>query len=94
VLEDLGAAAERANAILAGWVAAGGSVRVVREDPALSARRRWVCALPAGVAEIPCGGTHVAEVGELAGISVTLRAEPVDGGAQVVMETETARRSG
>jgi alanyl-tRNA synthetase len=93
-LDDLGAAAERANAILADWVAAGGSVRVVREDPALSARRTWVCALPAGVAEIPCGGTHVAEVGELAGISVTLRAEPVDGGAQVVMETETARRSG
>jgi alanyl-tRNA synthetase len=38
-LDDPSAVAERVDAQLAQWIKAGGTVRIDRDDPALSARR-------------------------------------------------------
>lgn len=89
-LGDLEGVAQRVDATLAGWIAAGGSVGIERSAPGLSGRRTWVCRLPEGTAEIPCGGTHLDDVGRLAGIAVTLRSHPAEGGLLLVMETEVA----
>ncbi|EYR63577.1 metal-dependent hydrolase [Actinotalea ferrariae CF5-4] len=86
-LDDLAAVAERVDAQLAQWVAAGGAVRVDRADDAFSARRTWVCELPAGRTDIPCGGTHLRDVAELSGVTVTLAVHEVDGGLELTMET-------
>lgn len=59
------------NAQLAAWVAADASVRIEVPGPELTARRQWHCELPAGPAQIFCGGTHLHHLGEL----VELRTE-------------------
>lgn len=86
-LDDLDGIERRANALLAEWTATDAAVRIDRDDEALSARRRWVCALPGGSAEIPCGGTHLTRLGEVAGIVVALSAETVEGGIELTMRT-------
>ncbi len=60
------------NATLAGWVASGADSTIVAEGPTIVDRRSWRCELPAGAAEILCGGTHAASLAEFAAISVTL----------------------
>lgn len=89
-LEDPSDVAERTNQQLAAWLAAGGPVRVERDDAALSARRTWVCELPEGRTDIPCGGTHVSDLTELAGVRVSLAVEQVPGGIELRMETAVA----
>ena len=79
--------AARANALLAGWVASGAPVRIDRDDDALSSRRAWVCELPEGEARIPCGGTHLVGLGELAAITVALETAEVPGGLELTMRT-------
>lgn len=86
-LDDPSAVSERVNAQLAEWVAVGGAVRVEREGPGLSARRTWVCELPSGVTDIPCGGTHVRDIDELAGVTTSLTTVAVEGGVELTMET-------
>lgn len=86
-LEDPVAVGQRVDAQLVEWVAAGGAVRVERSDDALSARRTWVCELPGGRTDIPCGGTHVRDVAELGEVTVTLTVRDVDGGLELTMET-------
>jgi alanyl-tRNA synthetase len=86
-LADPVAVAAQVGAQLGQWVAAGGTVRIERSDDALSARRRWVCDLPAGRTDIPCGGTHVRDVAELGEVAVTLTVREVDGGLELTMET-------
>ena len=44
----------------------------------LTARRRWTADLPVGQVAIPCGGTHVRDIGELSTTTVTY--EPIEGG--------------
>ncbi|KAF2415712.1 hypothetical protein [Microbacterium sp. B35-30] len=73
-LDDLDAVTDRTNAQLATWVGAGGPVRIDRDDDRLSSRRTWVCELPGGSTDIPCGGTHVTNITEIAGI--TTRSPP------------------
>ena len=64
--------AAQADALLAGWVATGASSRIeTGGDPTLSARRRWWCDVPGGPALIPCGGTHVPDLGRLGRVSVS-----------------------
>ena len=89
-LEDLPALAARVDAQLAGWVAAGGAVRVERDDDALSSRRTWVCELPVGRAAIPCGGTHVGDVAELGAVTTSFRTREIEGGLELTMETVVA----
>ncbi len=91
-LDDLAAVAERVNARLAEWLAAGGAVRIEADGPALADRRTWVCELPGAEARIPCGGTHVASLGELAAATVSFELAPVEGGLELVMTTTAARR--
>ncbi|NUS55817.1 MAG: metal-dependent hydrolase [Streptomycetaceae bacterium] len=69
---DLPAIRDRVDATLAHWLATGAPVRIEVPDPALTARRVWHCALPEGDAHIPCGGSHVRSLAELASISVEL----------------------
>lgn len=89
-LDDLGAVASRANALLADWVSAGGDVRIEREGETLTARRTWVCALPGVEVRIPCGGTHVGDLREFASIAISLERSEADGAVELVMTT-TAR---
>lgn len=86
-LDDLAAVARRVDAQLAQWVAVGGPVRVERADAALSARRTWVCELPTGRTDIPCGGTHVRDVAELSRVTTSLTSREIDGGLELTMET-------
>lgn len=86
-LDELDAVRERVDALLAEWITGGGPVRIEREGRALSDRRRWVCHLPTGTAEIPCGGTHVTDVSRFERITVSLQAEPAEGGLAVTMRT-------
>lgn len=80
----------RANALLAGWVASGGAVAIVRETSGLGDRRRWRAELPDGVVEIPCGGTHLRSLGELSAVTVDLEAGEAEGAMTLTMRT-TAR---
>ncbi|GAA4149877.1 metal-dependent hydrolase [Leifsonia shinshuensis] len=72
--EALAAVTAAANALLAGWVAAGADVAISieRDGDGLGERRRWRAGLPDGVVEIPCGGTHLHSLAEVAAIRVEL----------------------
>ncbi|UAJ81089.1 metal-dependent hydrolase [Leifsonia sp. ZF2019] len=83
-LDEIAAAA---NALLAEWVASGAAVAITREGDGLGDRRLWTCALPGGTAAIPCGGTHLASLGELTAVEVVLEAAEADGALTVVMRT-------
>lgn len=86
-LDDPNAVADRVNAQLEQWITAGGTVRIEREDAVLSARRTWVCELPGGFTNIPCGGTHINNLADLTGIRTSLTTTDVDSGLELVMET-------
>jgi alanyl-tRNA synthetase len=86
-LDDLAGVAHAANARLAEWVATGAGIRIDRDGDGLGDRRRWVCELPDGDAIIPCGGTHLTSLGELATVRVELAREDVDGGITLTMTT-------
>ncbi|HEY7857865.1 MAG TPA: NUDIX domain-containing protein [Candidatus Nanopelagicales bacterium] len=78
----LAAYRDRAQSLLDTWVATGAAVRVeTGGDPTLTARRRWVCDLPGRPGVIPCGGTHVTSLTQLAG--VRLAWEPMADGLLV-----------
>lgn len=91
-LNDLDALAAAVDRRLAEWIAAGGDVRIEAEGPTLADRRTWVCALPEADVRIPCGGTHVASLAELAGATVEFALTPVEGGLELVMTTTATRR--
>jgi alanyl-tRNA synthetase len=76
------AVAEEVDALLAAWVATGALSRVETDgDPTLTARRHWVCGVPGGPADIPCGGTHVPDLAALGRVTVALA--PTDEGFEV-----------
>lgn len=91
-LDDLEAVATRANALLAGWVAAGGAVRIDRDGETLTARRTWVCSLPDAEVRIPCGGTHADDLSDFASIEVALTRSDVEGAVELVMATTACMR--
>ena len=76
---------------LAGWVAAGAPIAIVRDGDGLGERRRWRADLPDGVVEIPCGGTHLRSLSELRSVTVSLELSEADGALALTMRT-TARR--
>ena len=86
-VRDPASVADRINARLAQWVAAGGAVRIERDDDRLSSRRTWVCELSDGRAEIPCGGTHIGNIDQLSSITASLTTDEVVGGLELVMDT-------
>jgi alanyl-tRNA synthetase len=91
-LAELAGVTERVNAQLAQWVAAGGAVRIERNDDVLTARRTWVCELPTGRTDIPCGGTHISDIAELSAITTSLSTREIDGGLELTMETTSIPR--
>ena len=90
-LDDLDALAARVDAQLAEWLDGGGAVATERDGDTLADRRTWVCALPGAEARIPCGGTHVASLSELASVSVSFATSTVEGGLELVMTTTAVR---
>ncbi|HEY5152295.1 MAG TPA: hypothetical protein VIJ23_21280, partial [Mycobacterium sp.] len=79
------AIADRANDLLAGWVAAGAPIELEMSGPRLTDLRTWVCRLPEGTQRIPCGGTHLSSLNELSGIGVALTFDATAG--ELVMTT-------
>ena len=78
-LDERDVVAADADALLTSWIASGASSRVdTGDDPTLCARRSWHCDVPGGPAVIPCGGTHVPDLGALG--RVTVRYAPTDTG--------------
>ncbi|WP_104166891.1 metal-dependent hydrolase [Cryobacterium sp. N22] len=88
-LADPSAVAGRINTQLAQWIAAGGAARIERNDDTLSARRTWVCELPAGRTDIPCGGTHIHNLTELSAVTASLTIREIEGGLELTMETSS-----
>lgn len=86
-LDDPDSIAATINAQLANWIAAGGTVRIERDDTGLSARRTWVCELADGHTNLPCGGTHLNDLAQLAHITTSLTRTEVDGGLELVVTT-------
>ena len=64
--------ADRANELLAGWVAGGAPIELEISGPRLTDLRTWICRLPEGTQRIPCGGTHLSSLRELGGIRIEL----------------------
>lgn len=91
-LDDADAVAARVNTLLAKWLASGAGIRIDRADDALSARRSWVCGLPDGEARIPCGGTHLTSLAEVAEMTVDLETAEVPGGVELRMRTTVTLR--
>ncbi len=69
--EELPAIVDEVQAQLLAWLASAAPVLVVDDgDTRITALRRWTCALPDGVADMPCGGTHVASLASLSRVEV------------------------
>lgn len=90
-LDDLDILAAPVDERLAEWIATGAPVRVESDGDTLADRRAWVCSLPGAEARIPCGGTHVASLAELASVSVAFETRQVEGGLELVMTTTAVR---
>ncbi|WP_035847352.1 alanyl-tRNA editing protein [Kitasatospora azatica] len=95
-VEELPALAEALPAItaavnerLAGWVAADAPVRIEVPGPELTARRRWLCELPAGSAAIACGGSHLHRLGQLSSLETELTLS--DDGSELTAVTRPKR---
>jgi alanyl-tRNA synthetase len=81
------------NGTLAEWVGADAAVSIVRDGgQGLGDRRRWRAELPDGTVEIPCGGTHLTSLSELAAVTVEFELTEGDGALTLRMRT-TARRA-
>jgi alanyl-tRNA synthetase len=68
-LDDLPAIVEDVNHTLAGWIESDAPVRVDTTGITLTDRRQWVCETPGDTAQMPCGGTHVRSLGEIASMT-------------------------
>jgi len=90
-LDDLSTIEAAANATLDEWVSSDAAVRLEREEEGLGDRRYWACSLPGGTATIPCGGTHLSTLAELASIRVSLEASALDGAVGLTMVTTATR---
>jgi alanyl-tRNA synthetase len=70
LMAELDVHVARANDILATWVAMKAEVSVVGDSDRFTGERMWRCEVhPA--ATMPCGGTHVSSLGELAAITIS-----------------------
>jgi alanyl-tRNA synthetase len=60
------------NTILNDWIARSSAIVIERSDDTVAARRWWTCNLPDGIAKVPCGGTHLANLDEIATVVSSL----------------------
>jgi len=87
LLEDPTRYADAISATVNQWLSTRADVRIERDGPLLSDRRNWVCDLPGGAAQMPCGGTHPTHLGEIARVSVAATATA--DGSELVLRTTT-----
>ncbi|WP_382308357.1 metal-dependent hydrolase [Herbiconiux sp. UC225_62] len=81
--------AAEVDAQLAEWCASGARVEVRQDGDArgLSGRRTWTCHFPDGAVSIPCGGTHVSSLAEIASIGVAFDLVEQPGALELRMRT-------
>lgn len=65
-LDELPEIIDQANQTLADWISTDAPVWIDTEGPLLTDRRTWICELPDGTAHMPCGGTHVQHLAQIA----------------------------
>jgi len=70
LIADLDSYVLRANTILASWVASKAEVTLTGESDTFTAERMWRCTVSPPAA-MPCGGTHVSDLGEIASINIS-----------------------
>lgn len=87
LVENLGVIETNINTLLEQWRSAGAPVRIESDGENLTDRRYWIAGVDNREVRIPCGGTHLSDLSELASITVSLRAQDADGGKEVVMTT-------
>lgn len=68
-LDELPSTLDQVNQTLAQWIESDAPVRIDVTGPALTDRRQWVCEIPGGTAQMPCGGTHVRSLAEIASMT-------------------------
>lgn len=89
-LEQLPAAMAEVNHRLCTWIAADATVTISVAGPRLSDRRQWHCFLPEGTAQMPCGGTHVARLGQIASMSAQATYDHDAGRLRIVNKVHVA----
>ncbi|MFS8096766.1 metal-dependent hydrolase [Lentzea alba] len=75
-LDELPRIVGETNDLLAKWVAADVAVRIDCAGHRLTDRRQWVCETPGGIAQMPCGGTHVTRLGEIRQMTAVATFDP------------------
>jgi len=76
------------NETLKGWLSAPGAISLTPVPSTLDARRLWQCSLDGKSAEMFCAGTHVADLSDLAEVSVVIEAAE----SGFVMQTKATGR--
>jgi alanyl-tRNA synthetase len=87
LVDDLGEVEAGVDARLSAWVASGAAASVERDGERLTDRRYWTTTLDGHAVSIPCGGTHVASLAELAAPQATLHAQQSDSALELRMTT-------
>ncbi|MEO8106183.1 MAG: metal-dependent hydrolase [Actinomycetes bacterium] len=85
----LGTVVDEVETQLAAWLGTRAPVVIADDgDLRVTARRRWTCSLPEGLAQIACGGTHVPSLAALGCVQVDYRLAS-DGAGLTVRTTPT-----
>lgn len=87
LVDDLGEVETGVDTRLAAWVASGAAASVERDGDRLTDRRYWTTTLDGHAVSIPCGGTHVASLADLAAPQVTLQATQAEAALELRMMT-------
>lgn len=73
-IEDIAEVEQKVNAVLQVWLSREVDITMRLEGDKLTDSRYWGCDLGEDhYAEIPCGGTHIRNIKEISGLSVSLR---------------------
>jgi len=87
-IADLPDVIAAANETLKGWLSAPGAISLTPVPSTLDARRLWQCSLDGQDAQMYCAGTHVADLSDLAEVTVLIEAAE----SGFVMHTRAAGR--
>lgn len=72
LISDLRTIEAEVNETLKKWISKSSEVKILTEGPFLDDRRTWNCTLPEGEATMPCGGTHLENLDEIATIEYSI----------------------
>lgn len=85
LLEQVTSIEECINQQLDAWLKTDAPIRIEAPKADLDARRLWLCDLPEGTAQIPCGGTHLTNMREFNSIKVNF--EILSGVPEIIAHT-------